>query len=102
MAKKSSTVGLNKNRRVDWNMIENLSLVGFVNNSGLHGKVIAQHCGGMSVGQVYNRCKKLGIKITDYRNGLTDSAKVVIKRFSVSTMKPQILKEITGQLPKGL
>ena len=64
---KSSTIGLNKSRRVDWNLPENLALIGFVNNSGLHGKVVAKHCGGMSVGQVYNRCKKLGVRKIAYR-----------------------------------
>jgi hypothetical protein len=101
MAKKSSTVGLDKNHRVDWNMTENLSFIGFVNNSGLHGKVIGQHCGGMTVGQVYNRCKKLGVKITDYRNGLTDSSKIIIKRFSVTTMNAKTAKELTSYIPKA-
>jgi hypothetical protein len=100
MAKKISTVGLDKNHRVDWNIAENLSLIGFVHNTGLHGKVIGQYCGGMTVGQVYNRCKKLGIKITDYRNGLTLSSKIVIKRFSVSTIKPQTAKELSLLIPK--
>jgi hypothetical protein len=101
MAKKQSAVGLGKNRRIDWNMIENLSLIGFVHNTGLHGKVIAQNCGGMSVGQVYNRCKRLGIRITDYRNGLTDSSKIIIKRFSVNTIAPKLVKELTGMIPKA-
>ncbi len=93
-----NVVGLNKQRRIDWSIQENISLVGLVLNSGLHAKVIGEHCGGMTVGQVYNRCHKLGIKITDYRNGLTESSKVILKRYTVISSSDK--KEVTTIIPK--
>lgn len=100
MTKKNSKVGLTKGK-IDWDLVENRAIIGFIDN-GLHADVIGERCGGMTRNQVYNRCHKLKKSIRVYRDGLTDEAKVVIAKFSVGTISEHTLRQLSDQLPKHL
>jgi hypothetical protein len=79
---KPSRVGLT-NGKIDWDQYLNCVVERFA-DKGLYGRVIARHT-GLTTGQVYNRCKRLGIKLRDYRNGKSPAALVVVKKFAVKT-----------------
>ena len=79
-----TTKGLT-NGRVCWNDDNTINLsCSFLADRGLHAHTIAKAT-GLSVGQVYYRCKQLGIRLRDYRNG-KGAAVYLIKNYSVKNL----------------
>lgn len=78
---KNRQLGLNQNKRVDWNLPENLA-AGMLSQYGLHAHAIAKAT-GLSVSRIYYRNKKTGIRIRDYRNGQGPIARVIIENYSI-------------------
>jgi hypothetical protein len=74
--KKSSRVGLTKNHRIGWDIISNLLCVKHA-KEGRSGRCIAGAT-GLTIGQVFNRCRKLGLKLKDYRDGIDEASRIVI------------------------
>ena len=46
---------------------------------GFHAQTIADKV-GISKGQIYSACGKLGLRLRDYRDGKNDTAKGIIRR----------------------
>ena len=72
------------NGRIAWNMDENI-ICSYLAERGFHAHKIASLT-GMTEGQVYNRCRLLGAKLRDYRNGETPAAKVILSNIRVKKM----------------
>lgn len=85
-----SRVGLSSGR-INWEESLNMTCVYYC-EAGFHGKVIASAT-GLTVGQVYNRCHKLGIKLRDYRDGETSAAKVFLEEYSVKNISSNDMKK---------
>ena len=90
--KKRSTVGLNKAGRIEWNDVINLICIRPAEER-FHAWLIAQET-GLSKGQVYERCKQLGVKLRDARNGIGERSQLVITTYSINTIKPKTEKEL--------
>ena len=78
--KKSSRVGL-ANGCINWvdpvnTVVAKLAIKGF------YARVIAR-CTGLTVGQVYSRCKYLGISLRKYRSGESAEAIVIVKQYDI-------------------
>jgi hypothetical protein len=78
--KRSSRVGL-VNGCINWIDPVN-TIVSKLAVKGLYGRVIAK-CTGLTVGQVYSRCKYLGISLTKYRSGESAEARVIVKQYDL-------------------
>ena len=78
--KSRSTVGL-KNNRVDWYDPVNAACYALA-RKGVHAAVIAERT-GLTTGQVYSRCRYLGVRLTDYRKGLTEEIIPVLEKYDV-------------------
>jgi hypothetical protein len=81
---KRKNTGLNKRGRIDWSDRHNLSAA-MLAEHGLHGAAIARHT-GLSLGAVYYRNKRCGIKLRDYRDGKSGPAVMLIRGFAVKNM----------------
>ena len=75
-----STVGL-KHNRVDWYDPVNTACYALA-TKGFHAAVIAERT-GLTTGQVYSRCRYLGVRLTDYRKGLTKETLPVLEKYDV-------------------
>ena len=96
--RKRSKVGLDSNGRIDWDMHENLSCFALAQFSPFYGKVIGKLSGGLSPQQVYERAKQFGGGLKSIRNGLSPVSQLVIKKYSVETMKPATARELLAAL----
>jgi len=81
--KQKSKEGLH-NGRVSWSQAINLCCYKLAKER-FHGKVIARNT-GLTVGQVYNRCRLLGFSLRDARNGLDEDSRVIIRKYRVSSI----------------
>lgn len=70
---------------------------------GLYGRVIAS-CTGLTVGQVYNRCKCMGLSLKDYRSGKSVEALLIVKRYDIvhGKVNPKDLVEAEADTLKRL
>lgn len=65
--------GQTENGRIDFTESTENALLFNLAGKGYHGHVIAKLT-GLTRGQVYTRCRQLGIRLRDYRNGKTREA----------------------------
>lgn len=84
-----------KRSKIDWTdprfkIMVQLALHGF------HGQLIAKHS-EFTRSQVYYYLQKLGIQLRDYRNGKTDPARPIIKKYSIRTITPIVSKQLEKQ-----
>ena len=90
--------------RIDWAQIDNLDCVHLVNH-GLHGSTIARAT-GLSVGQIYYRAKRMGIRLRDYRDGRGPVAATMLRTFTVKKMsiheKAELEENVGPQIEAGL
>ncbi len=93
---KVSITGLNESKKVDWDILNNLSFSQLAEN-GLHADVIAK-ASGLTVGQVHYRCKQLGMKLRDYRDGKTPTAELIISRYTVESMSEMMAQKLRRQV----
>jgi len=91
MAKRNMKVGLLKGR-VNWNDDVNLVCT-YLAEKGLHGRVIAT-AAGLSVNQVYYRCRQIGLHLRDYRDGNTEAGRMLIRKYSIKTIEGAARKEV--------
>jgi hypothetical protein len=54
------------------------SSVIYLAERGFHARTIARRT-GLSVNQIYNACRKLGIRLRDYRDGVGEIAERIIQ-----------------------
>ena len=78
--RKSSRVGLT-NGFINWVDPVN-TVVAKLAIKGLYARVIAK-CTGLTVGQVYSRCKYLGISLTKYRSGESAEARMIVRQYDI-------------------
>jgi hypothetical protein len=64
---------------VDWYAVETIALMRCVREGGFYARVIGQQL-GMSTGQVYYRCKQLGISLRGYRGAETTEGMAVLAK----------------------
>ena len=99
ITRQPSTVGLARGR-ILWSIRSNLSCAALA-EQGFHAHYIAEVT-GLTTGQVYGRCRKLGVGLRDYRNGKTSQAKVVVAKYGVRNMTQRdansILRDVTSRL----
>ena len=88
--KRRKVVGLCRGR-VTWDIPENLTCI-ILAQHGLHGHAIAQHT-GLTVAQVYYRCRKASTYLTDYRNGYTLVAKRLCSQYTVNHVQAWVKDE---------
>jgi len=100
--RKRSTVGLTETGYINWYDPVNTVIIELA-DSGLYGRVIAE-CTGLTVGQVYTRCRMLGISLKDFRSGKSDKALAIIGKYDVVHGKPskKAIKAATMQTHQTL
>jgi hypothetical protein len=86
-----SKTGL-KGGRIDWDNYVNRS-ISVLADQGLHAKVVAQEL-SMSIGQVYNRAGRLGIRFRDFRNGNSLRAQNILFRYHPDNVTKKVKKEV--------
>lgn len=85
-------VGLT-NGRVGWKDEDAVNLsCSYLADRGLHARTIGEIT-GLTKGQVYYRCKQLGISLRDYRNGL-GAASVLVNTFTISNLTQTSRREL--------
>ena len=88
--------GLHTNGMIDWTDKRNIICLHLA-QFGLHAKVIAKQT-GLTKAQVHNRLAAVGLKLRDYRDGETQPARVIVKKFGVRTIAPAEVKKLTGSV----
>ena len=88
------------NGRVQWSQAVNLCCYKLAKER-FHGKVIAQNT-GLTISQVYNRCRLLGFSLRDARNGLDEDSKIVIRKYRVSSISEADLNQVKRAVTKKL
>ena len=94
--KRSSTVGL-LNGRMDWDNWLNRA-VPFWAERRFSGKFIAQMT-GLTVGQVYARCHKYGIRLLDTRDGEGANSEAIANNYSAGTITITRKRQIMNDYP---
>lgn len=72
--------------------------VAFWANKRFSGREIA-HQTGLTVGQVYERCRRYGISLRDARNGVGPDSEAVIKNYGVENISRTRKRQIMGTYP---
>jgi len=98
--RKTSHVGLNKSGRIDWDGPNGWlnKAVAFWAEKRFSGKFIGRMT-GLTVGQVYSRCHKYGIKLLDTRNGEGADSQAVAKNYGAGTITGTRKKHIVDTYP---
>ncbi len=94
--KRSSTVGL-LNGRMDWDNWLN-RVVAFWAEKRFSGWFIAEMT-GLTVGQVYARCQKYGIRLRDSRNGEGRDSQATAKLYGAGTITRARKQDIMVRFP---
>ena len=92
-----STVGLSGGK-IDWYNYLNCAVERMADR-GLYARVIAANT-GLTVPQVYNRCKKLGVGLREYRRGRNAIAQGFIRQYSVRSATRPTQKKTVGEVTK--
>ncbi len=95
--RKISKVGLNKSGRIDWDSWINC-VVAFWAERRFHGKFIAKQT-GLTVGQVYERCRRYNIGLRDARDGGGANSEAIAKNYGAETITRARKRQITETYP---
>lgn len=82
--------------RIDWTDLRNILCVQLA-EYGLHGQLIAKLT-GLTRAQVYTRIQKVGRKLRDYRDGETQPARIVTKKYGIKTITPTLATQLKKQV----
>ncbi len=96
MAKrKISKVGLDASGRIDWGDWRN-TIIAFWAGNRFHGRFIAEQT-GLTLGQVYERCHRYGIKLRDARDGVGPESEQLTALYGIGKItrakQIQVLKQ---------
>lgn len=95
--KRHSTVGLGTNGRIDWEGNWVNKAIAVLAARRYHGKFIAEIT-GLSVSQVYSRCRAYGIVLRQSRDGDCEEGRADLLKFHHTNIKPatqrMILKSV--------
>lgn len=100
MAKrKISKVGL-VNGRIDWDGPDSWinQIVAFWAEKRFHGRFIAQQT-GLTVGQVYERCRRYGIKLRDARDGNGADSEALVGHYGLRNIGTFTRRQIARKYP---
>ncbi len=96
MAKrKISKIGLNASGRINWQDWRNC-IIAFWAGHRFHARFIAEQT-GLTVGQVYERCHRYGIRLRDARDGVGPESEQLTALYGAGkisrTRQAQVLKQ---------
>ncbi len=95
--RKISKVGLNKSGRIDWDDWINCA-VAFWAERRFHGRFIAAQT-GLTVGQVYERCRRYGIGLRNARDGEGANSEAITKNYGAETITRARKAQVTADYP---
>lgn len=96
--RKISKVGLTDGK-MDWGANGWMNhAVAFWANKRFSGREIA-HQTGLTVGQVYARCQRYGIRLNDARNGVGPDSEAVIGNYGLATITVSRKRQIMETYP---
>ena len=90
--KKKTKTGLLASGRVAWFDPATLGCIEMA-KQGLFASTIS-YATGLSVQQIYYRCKQYGISTTDWRRGKTEKSQSLVKKYSVVGMEPHVVRRL--------
>ena len=98
MAKrKISRVGLDASGKIDWDDWRNC-IIAFWAERRFHGKFIAAQT-GLTLGQVYERCHRYGIRLRDARDGAGADSESLTAQYSVGNINRANKRIILANFP---
>lgn len=95
--KKYSRVGLTESRRIDWGDWRNC-IIAFWAERRFHGRFIAKQT-GLTVGQVYERCRRYGIRLRDARDGSGADSEAMAAQYGVGNINRANQRLILANFP---
>ncbi len=95
--KKYSRVGLTESGRIDWDNWLNC-VVAFWAERRFHGRFIAEQT-GLTVGQVYARCRRYGISLRDARDGSGADSEALIGQYGLRNIGTVGQRQIAKKYP---
>lgn len=95
--KKYSRVGLTGSRRIDWEDWRNC-IICFWAEKRFHGAFIAAQT-GLTLGQVYERCRRYGIRLRDARDGSGADSEALIDAYGLTNIGTVGQRQIVKKYP---
>lgn len=95
--KKYSRVGLTESGRIDWEDWRNC-IIKFWAEKRFHAAFIASQT-GLTVGQVYERCRRYGIGLRDARDGSGADSEAMVAQYGLGNIGTVGQRQIVNKYP---
>jgi hypothetical protein len=63
---------------------------------GVYARVIAERT-GLTIGQIYERCRQFGISTTDRRKGNTEEVRAILDKYSTNKITARTFNALKSQ-----